>query len=86
MENAGGDPWNGQNADSNVCIAYAMGTVSLTAKTAQLLMRDTQDGVQQTFTATLGQVISLGRFTIRTDPPNSAYGPSVAFEVDICWA
>lgn len=87
MENQNDGPtWNGQSEDDANCFAYTMGTVNFTAKTAQLLMRDTADGAQKAFTGHLGDVVSLGRFTIKVDPPDPAYGSKVVFEVDIYWA
>lgn len=87
IENQGADtPWNGQSADLNSCFAYTLGTISFSAETVQVLIRDTEKGVQKAFTGHLGDVIRLGRFTVKVDPPNSAYGSSVVFEVDIYWA
>ena len=87
MENLKADgPWNGQSEDNANCFAYAMGTADFAAKTVQLLVRDTADGVQKAFTGHLGDVISLGRFTLKVEPPDGAYGSQVVFQVGIYWA
>jgi hypothetical protein len=47
-------------------------------------MKDTKAGAQKAFTGHLGEVISVGRFTVKINPPDGR--TTAAFEVDIYWA
>ena len=78
-------PWTAQTQLADGCLWVEVGTVNYRAKTVQLLMKDTRVGVQRALTGHLGEVIALGRFTVRIDPPNRTHSTAASFEVDIYW-
>jgi hypothetical protein len=48
-----------------------------------LLVKETKTGVQKAFTGHLGEVVTVGRFTVKIAPSYSR--TKAAFEVDIYW-
>ncbi len=77
-------PWTSATEFGGLCMWAEVGTVDYTAKTVQLLMRDTKKGSQKAFTGHLGEVVTVGRFTVKIDPPDGR--TAAVFEVDIYWA
>lgn len=77
-------PWTGQTEFGGLCVWAEVGTVDYAARTVQLLMKDTNAGAQKAFTGHLGEVISVGRFTVKINPLDGR--TAAAFEVDIYWA
>lgn len=75
-------PWTSQT-EFSVCIWAEVGTVDYGAKTVQLLMKDTKTGAQKGFTGHLGEVVNVGRFTVKVALPTG--GTAAVFEVDIYW-
>ena len=77
-------PWTGATEFSPMCVWAEVGKVDYAAKTVQLLMKDTKTGAQKAFTGRVGDVVSVGRFTVKIDPPRA--NTAAQFEVDIYWA
>lgn len=77
--------WNGWNGENNACFAYAVGTVDPDAKTIQLLVMDTLTRTQKAFTGHIGDVVGVGRFTVKIVPSSGIYGPAL-FEADFDWS
>jgi hypothetical protein len=85
MDPAGGGPgpWTASAQLADGCLWAEAGSVDYQAKSVQLLMKDTRAGVQRAFTLHLGEVISVGRFTVRIAPRK---GAGAGFDVDVNWA
>ena len=77
-------PWTAATEFSPMCVWAEVGTVDYQAKTVQLLMKDTKTGAQKAFTAHVGETVSVGRFTVKIDPPHGR--TAAEFEVGIYWA
>lgn len=76
-------PWTSQTEFGGLCMWAEVGTVGYTAKTVQLLMKDMATGAQKAFTGHLGEVVTVGRFTVKIAPPHGR--TAAVFEVDIYW-
>lgn len=76
-------PWTSQT-EFGVCMWVEVGVVDYTAKTVQLLMKDTKTGSQKAFTGRMGETVSVGRFTVKIGPPHGR--TAAEFEVNVYWA
>jgi hypothetical protein len=76
--------WNGWSGEDNACFAYAVGVTDPNAKSIQLLVMDTKTRDQKAFTGHIGDVVSVGRFTIKITPSSGIYGPTL-FEAGFYW-
>jgi hypothetical protein len=61
-----------------------VGVTDPNAKTIQLLVMDTKTRDQKAFTGHIGDVVSVGRFTIKITPSSGIYGPTL-FEAGFYW-
>jgi hypothetical protein len=80
---SGPGPWTASAQLADGCLWAEVGSVDYQAGSVQLLMKDTRAGVQRAFTLRRGEVISVGRFTVRIAPRN---GGGAGFDVDVNWA
>jgi hypothetical protein len=61
-----------------------VGVTDPNAKSIQLLVMDTKTRDQKAFTGHIGDVVSVGRFTIKITPSSGNYGPTL-FEAGFYW-